>query len=412
MDEPRLPKSILLAIALALTLFATATIAHAGGKTHAVLLNAGGGFTNNDPRYDANLSEVYSALKARGVFPHDIHIISGNGSPNGVRSKNWFDKNPADPTTLDYGRKDRKSAASLRSVDQVFRTLAKSVKSNDQVVIALTGPSSKERLSAHTRLRLYSGESLTVKELQNYLKKLPSGSTKVVLTDSPFGADFLNLDVKNSCGFSAFSSDQPGPLSQTYFKQLSETLKKDGATFRVADFRANETGKDSLAVWIEEESQGIKNPIAKICVDCAVESGKNLASALEKGMERESRSLASEASLEDMADVLVKEKPRYFDGDLKDRVAYFSQESYASRLKKIRDAKNKYAQDFKRAQQNRAGENEGNRLREEKIKILSEERALEKRYRDLLNEMKFVLSAPPAQLEIYREKKRCSQYVL
>jgi len=412
MDEPRLSKSIILAIALALTLFATATIAHAGGKTYAVLLNGGGGFTTNDPRYDAGLSEVYGALKARGVFPHNIHIVSGNANTNGIRSKDWFDKNPAKPTTLDYGRKDRKTPASTRSLDRVFRDLAKTVKPQDQVVIAVTGPTIKERFTGETKLRLHSGETLTVRELQNYLKKLPQGSTKVVLTDTAFGADFVNLNVKNACGFAAFSEDQSGPFDQSYFKQFSETLKKDGATFRVADLRANEAGKDSLALWIEDQNRNIKNPIAKVCVDCAVQAGQAAASPLEKGLARESRSLASNSSLEEMADVLVKEKPRYFDGDLKERVHYFTEESYTARLKKIRDAKSKYSQDFKRAQQNRAGESEGNRLRDEKVKILTSEKALEKRYRDVLNEMKFLLSAEPVQLSGYLEKKRCSQNAL
>jgi hypothetical protein len=412
MDEPRISRSILLAIVLALTLFATATIARAEGKTHAILLNSGGGYTTNDPRYDAGLAEVYGALKARGVFPHDIHIISGNGNPDGIRSKEWSNKNPAHPTTLDYGRKDKKSAASLRSLNRVFNELVKNVKLRDQVVIALTGPATKERLSADTKLKLYSGETLSVHELQNYLKKLPSGSAKVVITDTSFGADFVKLNVKNSCGFSAFSSDQPGPLQQNYFKQFSETLKKDGATFRVADLRSNETGRDSLALWIEGVSREIKTPVAQICVDCTVQAGQAVASALEKGLARESRNLASVVSLEEMADVLIKEKPQYYDGDLKERVAYFSEESYASRLKKIRDSKTKYSQDLKRAQQNRAAENEGNRLREEKVKILTEEKALEKRYRDLLNELKFVLSAAPAQLQVYSEKKRCSQNAL
>lgn len=409
MEEMKLPRSILLAIILALTLFASASIARAEGKTHALLLNGGGGFTSNDPRYDKSLSLMYDSLKARGVFPHNIYIVSGSGAPNGIRSQNWFDKNPANPSPLDYGRKDKKSAASERSLDRVFKELANKVKSQDQLVMIITGPSVKERLSGDTQLKLQSGESFTVRELQNYLKKLPPGSTKVVITDTSFGADFVKLDVKNACGFSAFSADQVGPLSQSYFKFLSETLKRDGATIRVADFQANETGKDSLALWIQNELKSVKNPLAKICVDCKVQAAQ---SALERGLAQESKSLTSDSSLDEMADVLVKEKPRYFDGDLKERVAYFTEASYASRLRKIREAKSKYPQYLKRAQQNKAGEGEGNRLREEKVKILTAEKALEKKYRDLLNEMKFALSASPAQLEVYRDKKRCSQHAL
>lgn len=430
MEDHRLPKSIAFAILLTIVLFAHASIARSDdtktGRDFALFVNGGGSFQTNSSAYDARLGQLYQTLKGKGVPKDQMTVLSGNGKKDGVRQEKWTEKEPDSSVSFDYdgdGKDDVKSDATRGSLESAFSDLSKKMKAGDHLTLVITGPSKKEMLSGQVKLKLW-GKDVDAKDLGALLKRLPAGATTTIVTDVPFGGDLTDLTSPAVCVLSEHGGKEVGNKPSKYLTEFSKVLSREGATLLAAHRRSTELGSHSLAKFVEQQlAEQERKPASggAPCLACEVAKMKD--SPVGKALRKENRELSKESPVEELAEVVRKDRATYYDGDLKERIAYFDQQSFESRMKAIQQKKKKISEEREAAfrsylngemgknrPQMEAAQRRADDLKKEIAATSTEEKNLKARYEQLKDELRLILSATPEQTEAYVNLKRCEAH--
>jgi hypothetical protein len=399
-------------------------------ETYGVILSGADSLESNSYRFYSSIQEMYSAFRSAGVKRDNITTLYADGGakgPDTIKESHktfHFTREEIDTSvSLEAdGQKDIKYPATKDGISSTFDSLAKKLKSGDNLVLYVTDHGDK-----NDGIILWGGQHYSVGNLQDQLDKLPAGVTVQIATNICYGGQFLRLTRPNVCVVANaddnqgnFSNDNDDPFTIGLAKGLKKPSGKTGPkanmldAFEVAkenDLPQNKFHLTSIDYFIQKQAESSPKTQARPLCD-----------------DRLSPISSLQAEIKDVSDYLSKvndPRKQYYEKYLKKMLKETTEslDSYENRYSEwVRNRYQKKLDKLKSqwsALSDQEKQNQRSHYTELVEKLKGEDNEQRKKLDDLgenqkraLSELRFLKNASTVQLGQYYSIRKCLEHAL
>jgi len=348
---------------------------------HVIVLGAPHNEKSYYSAFDRNVINYYRTFSSLGLKRDQITILNGNGQNSFQNTK--VKDHAALVKGIHQDNRKVEGNAKKATLKKKFQELAKTLKAGDHFSLFITGHGSLK--NGKTYIQLWGEETLTVGELKEYLKLLPSGVIKHISGNTCFSGELVALtNEPNTCVITSVDNrsfmkayHDNDPYSDLLMSRIGAGISMyDSHNYAQITNKMNKSGQNSLDWFL-----AVNPPGGKYLCDTAEEST----------FDSLSRSVLS---------MIVTDKSANTD--------------YMKAWRKNKAAIEKAAGDFDKLSATEQNKRRGEFTKlidemKENLQLLSKDQP-PSYYRTMDREKEFIEKASATQLKKYLEIKKCMNY--